>query len=167
MNLFRRHQNNDIVASRLYDQNSFYKAFLADIKNCQNELVIESPFITTSRINILLPHLRKLSQRGVKILVDTRDPIEHDEPYRWQAQQAVDNLQDLGITVLYTAGHHRKLAIIDRETVWEGSLNILSHYDSCEIMRVIRSTILAEEMMQFLNIEPFLSRTGIYNDRLH
>lgn len=164
MNLFQKHQNNDIVASRLYDQDSFYKAFLSDITACQNELVIESPFITSKRMSMLLPILRKLSQRGVKILINTRDPQEHDEPYRQQAEKAVDDLHDLGAMVLYTAGHHRKLAIIDRLTVWEGSLNILSHYDSCEIMRVIRSATLAEDVLQFIHIERFLSKIGVQHD---
>jgi hypothetical protein len=38
-------------------------------------------------------------------------------------------LQKLGVQVLYTSGHHRKLAIIDREILYEGSLNIPSQND--------------------------------------
>jgi hypothetical protein len=73
-----------------------------------------------------------------------------------QAMEAVAQMQALGITVLYTAGHHRKLAIIDRKVIWEGSLNILSFNDSCEIMRRITSTVLAEQMVRFIGIERFL-----------
>ena len=160
MFLRNRQSGSDITMSKLYDQDSFYKAFLSSIRACRNELVIESPFITARRMNALLPVFRKLSKRGVKILINTRNPVEHDEPYRQQAEEAVANLQDLGAKVLYTAGHHRKLAIIDRTVSWEGSLNILSHNDSCEIMREIRSPVIASELIQFIKVEPYLLRIG-------
>lgn len=160
MFLRNRQSRSDITMSKLYNQDSFYKAFLSSIKGCRNELIIESPFITTRRMDALLPVLRKLSKRGVKILINTRDPLEHDEPYQQQAEEAVANLQELGAKVLYTAGHHRKLAIIDRLTVWEGSLNILSFNDSCEIMREIRSPVVASELIQFIQVERYLLRIG-------
>jgi len=53
---------------------------------------------------------------------------------------AIGDMQKLGVIVLYTVGHHRKLAVLDRKIVYEGSLNILSFNDSCEIMRKITST---------------------------
>lgn len=61
-------------------------------------------------------------------------------------------MQDLGIEVLVTGGHHRKLAIIDDNVLWEGSLNILSQNDSCEVMRRIKSDVAANEMIRFTGI---------------
>ena len=46
------HSNNN-----LYDQNSFYDAFIKDIKHSKTRVIIESPFITTKRINQLSPIL--------------------------------------------------------------------------------------------------------------
>lgn len=57
-------------------------------------------------------------------------------------------MQELGITVLYTVKHHRKLAIIDGGILYEGSLNILSQIDSCEVMRRTVSQQLANEMVR-------------------
>jgi hypothetical protein len=54
------------------------------------------------------------------------------------------------VKVLYTVKHHRKLAIIDDEILWEGSLNILSQNDSCEIMRRTVSQQVASEMVRFI-----------------
>lgn len=51
-----------------------------------------------------------------------------------QAENAVAVLQELGVAVLFTIKHHRKIAIIDREVFYEGSLNILSCYDSFQEM---------------------------------
>lgn len=59
-------------------------------------------------------------------------------------------MQELGVTVLYTIKLHRKLAIIDGEILYEGSLNILSQLDSCEVMRRTESQQLANEMARFI-----------------
>lgn len=71
-----------------------------------------------------------LIDQNVKIIINTRNPIEHEGDYVWQVQEAVMKLQDMGIAVLYTAKHHRKLAIIDRYVTYEGILNILLFSDS-------------------------------------
>ena len=152
----RRPITDDIVSSSLHNQDTFFGVFHRDIKQCQKELIIESPFITERRMQVLLPILQKLRKRGVSILVNTRNPDEHDEVYGVQATEAVAQMQALGITVLYTAGHHRKLAIIDRKVIWEGSLNILSFNDSCEIMRKITSTTLAKQLIDFTAVDTYL-----------
>ena len=157
MAMFRRTKSryDDITRSELYDQDTFYKEFIHNISKCRVELIIESPFITSRRIDTLLPTLHKLCIRGVKVIVNTRHPSEHDETYQRQAIRAVTDMQEIGVIVLYTARHHRKLSIIDRTTVWEGSLNILSYSDSCEIMRKIVSPALAEQTIQFIGLEQY------------
>lgn len=142
--------------SRLYDQDSFDYAFLKDIQHCQTSLVIESPFIRPTRMHSLMPTLSKLRKRGVRIVINTRNPIEHDLEYQLQAEQAVALMQNIGIRVLYTVKHHRKLAIIDRSIFWEGSLNILSYYDSCEIMRRTVSPTEAEILINFIGMQKYL-----------
>jgi hypothetical protein len=90
------------------------------------------------------------------LTVNTRDPNEHNETYAMQPLMAVHSMQELGITVLYTAGHHRKLAIIDGKVLWEGSLNILSQNDSCEIVRRSVSKRLARQMIRFIGASRWL-----------
>jgi phosphatidylserine/phosphatidylglycerophosphate/cardiolipin synthase-like enzyme len=141
---------NDPLSSRLYDNTNFYKAFEKDLRHAQYSVIIESPFITAKRMEEILPILRKLRQRGVRVTVNTRDPKEHDAEYEYQAALAVYEMQELGVTVLYTVKLHRKLAIIDGEILYEGSLNILSQNDSCEIMRRTVSRQLANEMVRFI-----------------
>ncbi len=141
---------NDLLSSRLYDNTNFYKVFKKDLKRAQLSVVIESPFITARRMEELSPILRSLRQRGVRITINTRNPKEHDAEYEYQARLAVYEMQELGITVLYTVKHHRKLAIIDGGILYEGSLNILSQIDSCEVMRRTVSQQLANEMVRFI-----------------
>lgn len=136
--------------SALYDNNTFYKAFERDLRRSRYSVVIESPFIRRRRIDYLLPILMKLRQKGVRVVVNTRCPDEHNEEYAIQAEDAVAAMQGIGIKVLYTVKHHRKLAIIDDEILWEGSLNILSQGDSCEIMRRTVCVVLVKELVKFI-----------------
>jgi phosphatidylserine/phosphatidylglycerophosphate/cardiolipin synthase-like enzyme len=154
--LLRKNTDIDLLSSVLYDQNTFSKAFIRDLYSCQNELIIESPFITSKRMELFLPIFTKLRQRDVRIVINTRNPDDHEEGYRQQALNAVADMQILGVKVLYTVGHHRKLAIIDKEITWEGSLNILSFNDSCEIMRRITSAVIAKQLLSFSGIRKYL-----------
>lgn len=147
----------DLLTSCLYNQDGFYKAFLADLKSAKNEVIIESPFITTRRINSLLPVFRQLVKRGKRIVINTKPLDEHEPYYQAQSAHAIVELQELGIQVLFTRGHHRKLAVIDKQITWEGSLNILSQNDSCEVMRRIYSEQVANEMLAFLHLEKFIT----------
>lgn len=141
---------NSLLTSRLYNNTDFYRAFKKDLEHAQQTVLIESPFITARRMNELLPVFHKLRRRGVRIVVNTRNPEEHDYEYALQASDAVRAMQELDIDVYYIVKHHRKLAVIDGETLWEGSLNILSQNDSCEIMRRSASQELANQMLRFI-----------------
>lgn len=138
--------------SKLFDNNSFYKAFERDLRRARHSVIIESPFITSRRMEHLLPILIKLCRKGIKVVVNTRNPEEHNVEYMIQAEDAVAAMQEIGIKVLYTVKHHRKLAIIDDEILWEGSLNILSQGDSCEVMRRTVSSSLAWQMICFTKL---------------
>ena len=140
------------TSSELYDQRTFYKAFLHDLRNAKTRVIIESPFITEKRMKLLFPTLRLLSCKGVRIIVNTKPLEEHTSSYQSQAIQAISIMQDLGIEMLRTVGHHRKLAIIDEDVLWEGSLNILSQNDSCEVMRRIRSSEDVKKILAFINM---------------
>lgn len=152
--LKRQGSQTDLIDSKLFSDNNFYPAFQKDLQRCQHEAIIESPFMTRRRLDTLLPILRKLKARRVRIIVNTRDPLSCDDNYmREDASRAISTLQHMGVQVLFTGKHHRKLAILDRSILWEGSLNILSQNDSCEIMRRIESTSLAWQMVKFIDID--------------
>lgn len=145
-----------LLRSKLFDQTTFYPAFTNDLKRCRRQVIIESPFITTNRMSTLLPIFQKLRKRGVEIIINTRDPQECELPWEAQTNDAIYSLAEIGVQILYTGGHHRKLAILDESILWEGSLNILSQNDSCEIMRRIKSPTLAKQMINFTKVDKFL-----------
>jgi len=126
MFLKRNNHSDNLVLSKLYDQNGFYKAFIKDLKGAKNRAIIESPFLTKKRVTSLLPVIDKLTNKNVKVIVNTKPLGEQSSELYDQAYWSIAKLQSIGVLVLFTTGHHRKLAIIDDEILWEGSLNILS-----------------------------------------
>lgn len=146
-----------LLKSQLHNEQTFYEAFLKDLRHCASEVLIESPFITYRRLANLFPILQRLKAHGVRVAVNTRDPQTHaDEYMRVQALLAISTLQHMGVQVLFTSNHHRKLVVIDRQILYEGSLNVLSQNDSCEVMRRIESVALAWQMIGFIEIDKFL-----------
>lgn len=156
--IFRRlkYRSGGLVTSQLYNEQTFYRAFERDLAYCRSEAVIESPFLTTRRIQMLLPTLRKMVTRGVQVTINTKHPQEHEDYMCAEAEASIALLQNIGVEILFTGGHHRKLAIFDRAVLWEGSLNVLSQNDSCEVMRRMESEDLAKQMLDFTGLTKFL-----------
>jgi phosphatidylserine/phosphatidylglycerophosphate/cardiolipin synthase-like enzyme len=147
----------DLVQSQLYDETTFYQKFREDLRHCKKEVIIESPYISTRRMYSLIQPFQGLVNRKVKVYVITRDPNDHDLNMKQQAEEAIRNFEAMGVQVLINSDYsHRKLAILDREILWEGSLNILSQTDSREIMRRMKSKNLAEQMFSFINLGKFI-----------
>ncbi len=145
------------MTSSLFDEKTFYQAFQKDLSGCKKEVIIESPFITTERMKVFRSLFNILIRKGVRIYVFTRDPKEHEIKMALQSEAEIANFERIGVQTLICKGnHHRKLAILDRKVLWEGSLNILSQAYSREIMRRIDHQKLAEEMFDFLNLSKYI-----------
>ncbi len=148
---------NELVRSKLFDEKTFYSVFIHDLLQCKEEVIIESPFVTTERMKVLYPVFEKLLAREVKIYVITRDPREHEFEMSYQAEAEIMRFERIGVqTLLCVGNHHRKLAILDRKILWEGSLNILSQAHSREIMRRIENEETTLEMFNFLKLSSVL-----------
>jgi hypothetical protein len=152
MNLFQNPQKSvrDVTESILYDETTFYNQFTHDLEKTQKEVIIESAYITVPRVRKLKTIFDKLAKRGVRIYIITRYPHEHDQVMAEQSEAGIRYFEGLGAQVLLCEGHHRKLAIIDRILLWEGSLNILSQTHSREFMRRFNSKEEAERTFKFL-----------------
>ncbi len=139
--------------SEIYNEKSFYDRFSADLRRANSEVIIESPFLACKRTDDLLPELRKLCKRGVKVRINTRNPNHHDKELRIQAWVAIKKLRQTGVKVkTYDDMRHRKLATIDELVLWEGSLIIMSQSYSKEMMRRTESGVVCKQMIQFTGI---------------
>ena len=112
-------------SSKLYDQNIFDDQFMRDLtKKPEKALLLKVRFSE-------LPELKNSSRYfiGSKNVAWqyylTPNRLKNTiEIYKLQVRKSLSLLQSAGIEVLFTVKHHRKLAIIDREIIYEDSLNI-------------------------------------------
>lgn len=142
--------SNDLLQSALHSETTFYCSFKRDLKRATHEVIIESPFIACKRTDTLLPIFRKLTKKGVAVRINTRNPRHHERDLQIQAWQSIKKLRHVGVKVkFYDDMRHRKLAVIDKTILWEGSLNILSQSFSKEVMRRTNSSVLASQMVRF------------------
>jgi len=140
--------------SKLFNELTFYSQFKDDLSHAKSEVIIESPFISTERMRSLHPVFEKLIKRNIKVFILTRDPKEQTDSLETQSETEIQWFEKVGIKVYLIAGnHHRKLAIIDRHILWEGSLNILSQTKSREVMRRIDGEMYAKQMLHFTKLD--------------
>jgi len=145
------------MTSELFDESTFYRAFINDLQQAKREIIVESPYISSKRMAYFRPLLDKVLRKGVKIYIFTRDPLEHEADMAFQSEIEISNFERIGVqTFICSGNHHRKLAILDREVLWEGSLNIFSQAYSREVMRRIHGKDFAVEMFDFLKLGRFI-----------
>lgn len=137
----------------LADEKSFYHRFEQDLLKANQEVIIDSPYITIPRLRSLKSIFELLIKRGVDVFIITKYPHEHDDVMLEQAETGIQYFETLGGQVLLCEGHHRKLAIIDRKVVWKGSLNILSQTHSREFMEREENKEKAEQLFKFLKYD--------------
>lgn len=156
-----------LFSSQLHDETTFYKAFIKDLEKCTEEVYIESPFLTSDRMGFLRSIFEKLIRRNIKVYILTRDPKEHEMGMELQPEIEISYFEELGVQVFIAKNDenkrfHRKLAIIDRKILWEGSLNILSQAHSREVMRRIVDPNTIKEMLRFLKFDTFIDVRTTY-----
>lgn len=146
--------------SSIFDETNFYQNFTRDMLLAEKEVIIESPFLTSERVSKFLPLFEHLKAKGVRIYVITRHPSAHTGLMKDQAEIEAKNLEDMGIIVLPMGRAHRKVSLIDRRILWEGSLNILSQRRSEEIMRRFSGEEVAKQIMNFLGLQKNIGSIG-------
>ena len=137
----------------LYNENTFYKALIADMLAAKKEVIIYSPFVSKFRTDFLKPTIEKLIDRNIDIFIFTRPIEEYDSMMQPQIECALKRLEELGVCIFYPGRYiHQKVAIVDREVLWEGSLNILSHRASNEMMRRTAHGESATQVMHYIGL---------------
>ena len=125
---------------RIYDEQGFIPAFLADVDSARGLILIKSTFLAAKRIAKTIPALTRSIQRGVHVIVfaqDPRlDPFGNEESQERIAitEAAASMLTSIGVERHFVPKIHQKLAIVDDRICWKGTLNILSFNDTSEEM---------------------------------
>jgi len=145
-------------ARNLFNEKTFYRAFVDDLLNAKEEIVIYCPFVTKFRSDFFRQTFTKLRRRNMNVFIFTRPLEEHDLLMRSEITCALKEYEELGVCIIYLEGFiHEKTAMIDREILWEGSLNILSQRKSREIMTRTSDKEITTQIMSYLGLDKKLA----------
>ena len=102
-------------------------AVAADISSSRESVVIFSGFVTARRVAVLRDLFELKIKQGVRVRCVTRPPQLNGSLDPAMGRKALDSLESVGCIVDCRARIHQKVVLIDKSTVWHGSLNFLSH----------------------------------------
>lgn len=131
----------------IFDSTSFLPVFSADLMAAKRNVVIVSPFLTQSRVSKMLNALDGCMLSGARLTVVTRPALDYTEKDRGRVDGLLRSLRDKGIEVIEKTKIHQKFAVIDRQLVWYGSINLLSFGKAEESIMRLDSTGIANELM--------------------
>jgi hypothetical protein len=153
------------ISGELFTEKTFWNLFLQDLKSVKSRLIIVSPFVTVQRASRLMDFLRAIIRRGIEVRIFTKPIEQQTGKMAEQAEIVLEQLRTIGAHVFERRKTHEKMAIIDDTTVWEGSLNILSHRDTREQMRRLQGPSVVEDVIK--NLELVEERpVGMYTDEI-
>ncbi|SEP55767.1 AAA domain-containing protein [Butyrivibrio sp. TB] len=150
-------------SSFICTESEYMPAFMEDLRSFKSRLVIFSPFITANRLAQLLPEFHDAINMGKEIMVITRPPSDRGKRELPGYIKCVDELEKIGVKVIYKKNMHEKIVIIDDSAYWYGSLNTLSFTGfTSETMTKLCSSKLTMEMEQLYGIPKI--QTAIDNE---
>jgi len=117
----------DAKTMGIFNQSTFDAAIESDLSNAKESIAIFSGFVTPSRVAKLGDLLRMKIADGVKVRCVTRPPKLNGTMDPARSNDTLDALERIKCVADCRARIHEKVVLIDKEIVWHGSLNVLSH----------------------------------------
>lgn len=145
----------ETLKSGVFRQTDFDAVFAADLQAACQGVAIFSGFITPQRVATYERLFRLKAAEGVPVRCVTRPPQRNGNMAPDLGEAALAALEAMGCAVDTRWDMHEKLAIIDDEIVWVGSLNPLSHSGKTDEM-MLRFTGRAAA----LQLAAFMAVTG-------
>ena len=92
--------------------------------------------------------IKRSQESGVDITVITLEPENYTISQIEKTRQLIEQLLSVGIRVKLMPIMHEHYAIIDREIVWYGSINLLSREKDDDNLMRVESSEIAQELME-------------------
>jgi hypothetical protein len=122
-----------------------FAAIAWDITHARRQIDLYSPFLNASATKRWLAPLRDAALAGIRVVVTTR-------PHALEESQGAlcGRLREAGIVVQDREAMHDKVLIID-DVLWHGSLNLLAHTRSTDLMMRIVSAVSAQQVRRIVD----------------
>ena len=124
---------------QIFNGNTFRLAFMQNLKSSRQSIVISSPKLYRTERNTFVKMLREFHVSGVQIAILTSEESSQ-----------TNYLKSLGLYVKIVPKLSLSSCIIDRSTVWYGSINILGYVTEEDNIIKITDGKLANELLDVI-----------------
>jgi DNA-binding XRE family transcriptional regulator len=136
---------------RIFDHQSYEEQYVRDWQSVRGRAIIQSPYVTLRRTQLLFPHIEAAARRGVHcdvIILHQSDEKRMEEP-----QAAMRMLAAIGVHSQVRHDIHEKICVFDEDILWEGSLNYLSHSRNSERLNRWRDREMVTEAVRLHGLD--------------
>ena len=127
------------ITDVIYDGQNFELPFISDLSKAKQSVVVSCPKIRIGRHSQIAGRLVDLMANGIKIVLYTKEENED-----------TISLQHQGISVIYKDHLSLHAAIIDKSTIWYGSVNILGYRSLEDNLIRFRNPEIASNLLDSL-----------------
>ena len=127
------------ITDVIYDGQNFELPFISDLSKAKQSVVVSCPKVKIGRHSQIADRLADLMANGIEIVLYTK---EEDED--------TISLQHQGISVIYKDHLSLHAAIINKSTIWYGSVNILGYRSLEDNLIRFRNPEIASNLLDSL-----------------
>ena len=124
----------------IYDGLNFISPFVSDLSQCRHSVVISCPKVKIGRQTQIAEQLIDMTANGIEVVLYTKE--ENDDTLRLQHQ---------GISVIIINHLSLHAAIIDKSTIWYGSVNILGFHSVEDNLIRFKNPEIATSLLETLH----------------
>lgn len=123
----------------IYDGQNFERPFISDLAQCRQSVVVSCPKVKLGRYAQISQRLIDMAANGREIVLYTRE--KNDDTFRMQQQ---------GVAVIYRNSLSLHAAIIDKSTIWYGSVKILGFHSTEDNLIRFKNAEIASNLFDSL-----------------
>ena len=127
------------ITDVIYDGQNFELPFISDLSKAKQSVVVSCPKVKIGRHSQIADRLADLMANGIEIVLYTKEENED-----------TISLQHQGISVIYKDHLSHHAAIIDKSTIWYGSVNILGYRSLEDNLIRFRNPEIASNLLDSL-----------------
>ena len=124
----------------IYDGQNFVSPFVSDLSQCKRSIVISCPKVRIGRQAQIAERLIDLAANGIEVVLYTKE--ESDDTIRLQHQ---------GISITTINNLSLYAAIIDKSTIWYGSVNILGYHSAEDNLIRFKNPEIATTLLESIS----------------
>ena len=136
------------TVNAIYDGNNYSENYHKDLLDSNKNIIISSPVISGSKVYELINMLKEKQMSGVQVTIVTWTPDSYgfgDAAY-WM--QLHEDMRRAGFYIRTVEEYCDRFAVIDKEVVWYGNINLLAKDKVDDSIMRVRSKGIAGELME-------------------